>query len=116
VLTLLEISAPDHCSRRRLYWGDETRGIVPFREIDPQTFPVHHRPEYYDQPAVLAYLASKINKRGAPANAADRAAVPSRPRQRSRSYNEWKRMIQWMMAEDSVLETIGLDKLQWLEQ
>jgi hypothetical protein len=31
------------------------------------------------------------------------------------SYNEWKQIIQWMMAEDSVVETIGLELLQWLE-
>lgn len=102
-----------HLAFQLWYWGDETRGIVPFREIDPQTFPVHHHPEYYDQPAVLAYLASRKQKRGPPANAADRA---KRAKAQVTSYNEWKRMIRWMMEEDSVVETIGPEMLQWLEK
>jgi hypothetical protein len=83
---------------RKWFFGHPRLGIVPFRDLNKQHFPVRTHAEYYKQATVIAHLAaSKHPKSRLPP--ADKENRARRAKTQVSRYNDCSRLINRMLTE-----------------
>eukprot|EP00037_Helgoeca_nana_P007510 m.68405 g.68405 ORF g.68405 m.68405 type:complete len:977 (-) comp18312_c0_seq2:125-3055(-) len=86
--------------------GNSDRGIVPYRDLDPRTFPVNNHPKYYELPFVLEQMtrSSQAKAKVVPTTAAQRVR---KAQTQTTSFNNWGRLIRMLFHEQSTVDELA---------